>query len=48
MTIPIQPKIRRRSPKNAAAGSAVKIGAVLMSKLAAPALTVLSPKFSAT
>ena len=41
--IPIQPRARSRSPRNAVAKSAVKIGAVAISKLAPPAVTVNSP-----
>ena len=42
-TIPTHPAIRSRSPKKAVARSAVKIGAVLTSRLAGPAATVISP-----
>src|SRR5213592_2121461 len=43
-SVPIQPQIVKRSSRKISASSAVRIGALLTMKLAAPALTVYCPE----
>jgi hypothetical protein len=45
-SVPAQPRAPKRSPSTSRASSAVRIGAVLTMKLAAPAATLRCPVFS--